>query len=184
MEPRPEIPSPEDAELAAAVARLEAARKAKTAVDAERAKAQELFEARRKQQEIEAHWARKRAEEAAAKEAERQRQEAERRALEENLRKQEEADAVRRAHEAAIQKLSDEACMLEREVKLAEVDAMRDPAIIISEQEVVTIHSPSHPLSRVLGAKGAETTNEIDSITQALQQAKRDAEQEKNNGTR
>jgi len=160
--------SPEEAELRAAHERLAEAKKRKALADEQKllaartavlqrqaAEERALAEQRETQRIIEEKWLAKKKAEADAREAEQRKAAQEKLDLENVLAAQELAKQKREAHEKEILRLSDEAFALEQAARQAEGDALRASAPTLPEPEI-SIHSPSHPLSKIFGVKTEE----------------------------
>ncbi len=102
-------------------------------------------------------WAAKKRREEEERLAEQQRLQTEQITLEARLNKEQEELRKSQEHEKELRRLSDEAFRLEQQARQEEADALRVSAPIVAE-EVITIHSPSHPLSKILGVKQVEPT--------------------------
>jgi len=93
---------------------------------------------------------RKMAEVSAAKEVERRAQEAARIALENEMAALELAKQKREAHQKRLKQIADDAFRVEREAAQAFEESLRVTVAPEPEPEI-TLHSPTHPLSRVFG---------------------------------
>jgi hypothetical protein len=160
-----DIISAEEAELIAAQARLDQARKKKAEADEQKlmaartallqrqaAEEKALAEQRETQRLIEEKWTAKKKVEADTREAEQRKAAQEKLDLDNQLAAQELAKQKREAHEREILRLSDEAFALEQAARQAEADALRASAPTLTEPEI-SIHSSSHPLSKIFGVK-------------------------------